>query len=215
VPWVADFYFDVDLSQLSGTIQAMKAAHTKEEFEKLMLRAFRRTGGHVRKIMKTEIPKEYNVKAGLVGSAVKSPRTSIAGGQVSCSIPIEDARGSIGGRYNATGGRHGWKNIQPGKRYKVKAQIYNKSQPKSELPIEMKKHNDNAPFRNLSAPKLNKVAFVREGKSRLPIVKVVGVAIPQMPMNRAKDSVQDDILDYLKKRIEHEHRAIINNYVRK
>ena len=212
---MAGVYLDVDLSKIEGTIQAMKAAHSKAEFEKLMYRAFRRTGGHVRKIMKTEVPKEYNVKAGPVGSAVKSARTTMGGGNVQCNIPIEDTRGSIGGRYNATGGRHGWKGIVAGKRYKIKAQIYSKSQSKSVLPVKIEKHNDNAPFRNLSAPRLNKVAFVREGKDRLPIAKVVGIAIPQMPMNRAQDAVQEDILNYLKQRIEHEHRAIINNYARK
>ena len=46
--------------------------------------------------------------------------------------------------------------------------------------------------------------FTRAGKSRLPILKVSGIAIPQMPLNRSEAEVQKDIQDYMMQRFEHE-----------
>ena len=60
------------------------------------------------------------------------------------------------------------------------------------------------PFRNYSAPSLNRVAFTREGQRRLPIRSVMGIAIPQMPVNRSEEDVQQDFRLFLEERIEHE-----------
>ena len=40
-------------------------------------------------------------------------------------------------------------------------------------------------------------------------MKVVGIAIPQMPMNRSQEEVQQDILDYMKERMEHEIQRLM------
>ena len=71
-------------------IDALRAVHTTPEFEKVLYRAFARTGNKVKTILRKELPKEYNVTPNWVGSQVGTPKTTIGGGGigVSCSIPI-------------------------------------------------------------------------------------------------------------------------------
>lgn len=199
-------YLDVDMSDAKELIQRVHNAHSQRNFEQLMYRAFKRTGGHVRQIMKNDLPQHYNVTKGLIGAAVGNPEMKRGGGaNVSCNIPIVGTRHSIGGTFNATGGAYGWKGIRAGKRYKIKAKIVKGT--KSTLPIVMNSYGGEPPFINKS---VSKVAFTRMGKDQLPIVKVVGIGIPQMPMNRAQDDVQSDIMAFLMDRIEHEHKFLIS-----
>ena len=76
------------------------------------------------------------------------------------------------------------------------------------MPDKMGSYGGEPPFRNLGS-KLGKKTFTRAGKARLPIMKVVGIAIPQMPMNRSEDDVQEDIKIYMQKRIEYEFQRVI------
>lgn len=201
-------YLDVDISDAKDMIDALRAVHTEHEMNQLLYRAFQRTGAKVKTILKTELPKEYEVKPTWVGSHVGSPKTQLGGGGlgVSCSIPIDGARGSIGGRFNASGGAHGW-NATRGRRYKINAKIV-KGQ-SSTLPSEMSHQGGNPPFRNLGS-RLGGATFTRVGEDRLPIARVVGLGVPQMPLNRSEDDVQDSIMETLMKRLEHEHAYIIS-----
>ena len=206
-------YLDIDISDAKAKIEALRAVHTEREMNQLLYRAFKRTGGRVKTILRQEIPQDYEVKASWVGSHVGSPRTTIGGGGmgVSCTIPIDGARGSIGGRFKADGGAPGWSTLK-GKRYKINANIVKEKT--STLPSVMKHQGKNPPFINTSAPKLNGVAFTRTGKKtkngKTQIVRVVGIGVPQMPLNRSKEDVQEDIMETLMKRLEHEHAYLIS-----
>lgn len=200
-------YLDIDISDAKAKIDALRAVHTEHEMNLLLYRAFRRTGGRVKTILRQDLPHEYEVTPGWVGQHVGSPRTTLGGSGlgVSCCIPIDGARGSIGGRFRASGGAHGW-NAAKGKRYKITTKIV-KGQT-STLPGKMRSQGGNPPFRNLGSS-LGGATFTRIGKDRLPIARVVGLAVPQMPLNRSRDEVQSDIMDTLMKRLEHEHAYII------
>lgn len=201
-------YLDIDISDAQEMIAALRAVHTEQEMNKLLYRAFQRTGKKVKTILKTELPKKYEVKPTWIGSQVGRPNTQIGGGGlgVSCSIPISGARGSIGGRYSASGGAHGW-NAARGRRYKITAKIV-KGQG-STLPGEMSHQGGNPPFRNLGSS-LGGATFTRTGEDRLPIARVVGLGVPQMPLNRSEEDVQDSIMETLMERLEHEHAYIIS-----
>jgi len=200
-------YLDIDISDAQAMIDALRAVHTEREMNQLLYRACSRTGARVKTILKTELPKDYEVKPTWVGSHVGKPVTQIGGGGlgVSCVIPSDGMRGSIGGMFNASGGAHGW-NAKRGRRYKITTKLI-KGQ-RSTLPSEMSHQGGNPPFRNLGS-RLNGVTFTRVGKDRFPIVRVVGLGVPQMPLNRSKDDVQEEIMDTLMKRLEHEHAYII------
>lgn len=198
-------YLEIDASDLSKEIERLQGVLKPERFDRVMYGVFARTGQHVRGVLKKDLPKEYRVKAGEVGVAVKGARVTSGGTSgVGCVIPVVGPRRTIGGDYKATGGAHGWISLR--KKYRVKARIVVSAQ--SMLPVKMETYGGEAPFRNLGS-KLGKIAYTRLGKERLPIVRVEGVAIPQMPMNRSEEDVQKDILAYMEKRIEHEiQRAI-------
>ena len=197
-------YLSIDASELNGELQRLKAVLTPEQFDRVMVRIFRRTGGHVRQVLKTDIPKQYHAKAGEIGEAVKNARVIRSGLGVGCTIPVIGPRKSIGGGFNASGGAHGWASLR--RKYRVKARIVKSGQ--SVLPPNMDDYGGKPPFRNLGS-KLGKLTFTRLGRERLPIRKVSGIGIPQMPMNRSQEDVQRDIVDYMRKRMEHEFQYMI------
>lgn len=190
---------EIDASELQGKIDALKAVVKPERFNQIMYSIFQRTGGHVRLILRQDLPVDYHVKAGQINAAVGSAKMTGSAGGVGCTIPIRDSRGTIGGRYSASGGAHGWNSLK--RKYRVKGRVVKAGV--STLPTNMGSYGGQPPFRNLGS-KLGGLTFTRAGKRRFPIKKVVGIAIPQMPMNRSQAEVQKDILDYMKQRIEHE-----------
>lgn len=192
-------YLEIDASELQGKINALKAVVTPERFNQIMYSIFQRTGGHVRMVLRQDLPVDYHVKAGQINAAVGSPKMTSGAGGVGCAIPIRDSRGTIGGRYGASGGAHGWNSLK--RKYRVKGKVVKAGV--STLPTHMSSYGGQPPFRNLGS-KLGGLTFTRAGKGRFPIKKVVGIAIPQMPMNRSQAEVQKDILEYMEKRIEHE-----------
>ena len=184
-------YLEIDASELNEEIERLRGVMKPEQFNRVMYGIFKRTGGHVRKILKTDLPKEYYAKPGEIGKAVGNPKVTMGGLGVGCTIPIKGARKSIGGGFSASGGAHGWNSLR--RKYRVKARIVKDGQ--STLPQAMGSYGGQPPFRNLGS-KLGGLTFTRAGKGRLPIIKVSGIAIPQMPINRSEDDVQSDSLDY-------------------
>lgn len=191
-------YLDVDLSDVQQRIDFLEKILTREKFRQLMQRTFTKAGRKVKKIMKDDLPQEYHVKKKDVGAAVRAP---ILGGdegdEAGCSIPIVSIRGPIGGHmFTASGAAPGWKV----RKYRVKARIYRSE--RSTLPKTMHQYGGFPPFRNSRAPQLNGVAFTRVSKKRLPIQKIVGIAIPQMPLNKSEDTVQEDIKKVVQENLE-------------
>ena len=184
-------YLTVDATDLEHKINMLRQNMTSAQFERAMYGIFNRTGKHVRRILQDELPKEYVISPSKVGKAVQRPKVS----GTSCIIPIRDKRGSIGSQYAASGGAHGWNSLK--RKYKVKARIVRSGQ--STLPGRVMAGYP--PFRNLGS-KLGKLTFTRTSKARGPIMKVSGIAIPQMPMNRSQGEVQQDIALFLAKQIE-------------
>lgn len=208
-------YMDVDISDAQKKIAALRAVHTPQEMNKILKRALGRTGRQVKGIVSTEVPKKYNIKKRVVAQDIGYPRTSgQAGADISCCIPITGVRHIIGGKtFPARGGRHGWKGIKAGVRYKITTQIIKGKY--SVLPESMDRQGNNPPFRNLGAKRLNNATYTRAAGAGFPpdnkpLGRVTGLAVPQMPMNLAKDEVQDRIRETLQKRLEAEHRYIIS-----
>nr|DAU77514.1 MAG TPA: minor tail protein [Caudoviricetes sp.] len=196
---------EIDASDLQDELDRLKSVMTEEQFNRAMYRIFQRTGGHVRRILKSDLPKQYHIRAGDIASDIKGTKISSGGnGGVGCTIPIIGVRKTVGGTYRASGGAHGWNSLK--RKYRVKARIVKSGQ--SVLPPQMPSYGGNPPFRNLGSS-LGGVTFTRKTKARFPIAKVQGIAIPQMPMNRSQADVQKDILEYMERRIEHEFQQLI------
>ena len=203
-------YLQVDTSDTAEMVARLQAAMKPEAFEKAMYGVFRRTGGHVKTILKKDIPPRYNVKPGEVGSTIQAPTVTTGAGGVGCSIPVVGPRKHIGGGgrgFTAYGSRRGWASLKSG-HYDITAQIYRGQ--RSTLPAKMTSYGGMPPFRNIPSA-LHGVTFTRSGKPRLPIEPVMGIAIPQMPMNKAKPDVQKDIAQYMNGRVAARLQALIKS----
>ena len=193
---------DIDASDLKSKITRLRAVMKPEQFERAMYGIFQRTGRHVSAILRKDLPQQYAVKAGDISAAVKSAQLSMGGGGVGCSIPIRAPRGKIGSQYTASGGVYGWQS--KARKYRVRAKILKGGQ--STLPAKW--HSGYPPFRNLGS-KLGGLTYARSSDARGPILKLTGIAIPQMPLNRSEPDVQRDIKDYLEKQMEERFMALL------
>ena len=215
-------YLEIDMTGLQSIIRQVRNTHTRENYQMVLIRSFRRTQTTLRKTISQEIRKEYAVTAGWTKGQIKSARIGFGSktdGEVHCSIPISGKRGWHGRNFKLTGMR-GIRNgkLFNGKRYKIYSKVYVSK--RTELPERMEKMGGNPPFIstvsrkknakfNQNAINLEGAVMTRTGKDRLPIVKVVGIGVPQMPINRAKSSIEDEFLRILGARIEKEHRFMI------
>ena len=193
---------EVDASDLQDKIERLQRNMKPEQFEHAMYGIFRLTARHVSAILRKDLPHKYEVKPSDISAAVKSPKLTMGFGGVGCTIPIRGMRGKIGSQYKASGGAHGWKSVH--RKYRVKARILKGKQ--STLPEKW--HAGYPPFRNLGS-KLGKLTFARSSKERGPIMKLTGIAIPQMPMNRSEPEVQRDIKEFLAKKMDERFMALM------
>lgn len=183
----------VDISDLMDTINLMKNAMSTSSFEEMMRRTFNDAGKKVKTIVRKEVPKEYAVTAAWAGSAVGWPKSQGGAGKIGVVVPINGTRGSIGGRFKASGPRG---RPKKGRRAKINAKILKGAS--STMPDVMAHQGGQPPFM------IGGVAFTRKykGKSH-PIVHVVGLGVPQMPINKSRDEVEKDIKEVVEKRLVH------------
>jgi len=179
-------YLNVDMSEVQQTINLLRGIMKPEQFERLLHRTFNEVGNRSRTIIAREVVQDYAVTSAWVRSQVGRYSLTMGGvSGVTCTIPIKGHKGTIGGRFRAAWHRYG----------DLRANIVNGGT--SILPHVMKNQGGNPPFMAQG------VAFTRRTKQRLPIVRVVGLGVPQMPLNRSADRVQDEILDLAGRRLEH------------
>ncbi len=193
----------IDTSDTARLCKTMKAVMNEAEYKKALNRIVKNTAKDVRKFVTEDVRKQYAVREKDIKAAFCPPKYSETTGELNCVIPIRGARGKIsknskGMFVKATGGAKGWA-IRP---YKVGTKIVVGHN--TVLPNQTK----HPTFINTStkgkAPKLNTLAFARESSERLPIRPVVGIAIPQMPVNRAAKDVENDIADRMFREAEHQ-----------
>lgn len=190
----------IDIHELNELTNMMASKLTAQNFDKLMKRTMTEVGRRAKTPIKEAVVQQYEVKKSWVGQAIKEPKVGGAGTDVFCKIPLAGKKGTIGGTFHAKGGAHGW-NVRSGKKYKISTKIVKGQTGK--LPDAMSHQGGQPPFRNLSSSKIGKIAFTRKGKDRLPIASVSGLAMPQMPMNRAKPRTERKILELAMDRTMH------------
>ncbi len=190
-------YLYVDLSDVKPKLEYMQSVLKKAEYEKLMYRTFAEVGRKAKTMVAKEVQQDYVVTQQWVKSQIGAYKLQF-GGQfpVTCTIPLKGVKGSIGGRFPlsspARSRRQGYVRSTI-----VKGQI-------STMPPHMTNQGGNPPF------VANGVAYTRRTAERLPIVRVVGLGVPQMPLNRSQDKVQDSILDYTERRLDHHFARMLS-----
>lgn len=191
----ANTYLYIDMSEVGDVMERMRNVLTRENFERLMYRTFGEVGRRSKTMITNEVRKEYEAPAGWVRGQIRNYKLSFGGAfPVTCTIPISSTKGVIGQRFKARQYRGSPRGMR-GMRGRIGARIV-KGQ-LSMLPQAMRAQGGNAPFM------VGGVAFTRRTPARFPIVRVVGLAVPQMPMNRAATGVQTELLNYTAERLEH------------
>ena len=192
-------YLNVDTSDAQKRINELRGILTREQFEKLMYRTFREVANRSKTPIARATVRDYAVTQRWVRDHIG--RYDLQFGStypVTCTIPLSSTKGTIGGRFRLrTTQRTG----------RVYASIVRGHT--SRLPRTMKNQGGNAPF--IGGGSLNGVVFTRRTKERFPIVRVVGLGVPQMPLNRSEDKVQNAIRDLLDKRLEHNFEHLMDN----
>ena len=185
----------IDISELDDTIKFMKDVLEPDKFESFMYRTIKEVGKKVETLTPKAVQKEYEVTQRWVKGAMEKPQMSVGDG-VQCIIPINGERGDIGDPFKASGGHRSKRG------YKLKLRAHIVKGQRSTLPEKMSHQGGQPPWINSELAK-GKHAFTRLTKERLPIAKVVGLGVPQMPLNRSKAEIQQKTIEYMKQRLEH------------
>lgn len=192
-----NYTIEIDTSDLDRMLDTMKMQVTPEKFDRIMRRTLNEVGNRSKAPITKAILAEYEAPKNWVRGAIKRADLSGGGGSVDCKIPVISVKGNVGSTFKAYGGHPGW---HPPK-YRVSAEIVKGKV--SMLPANMGHQGGQPPFRNTKAAKLNNLVYTRSGKERLPIERVSALAVPQMPLNRAKDETVKAVSLILEKRVEH------------
>ena len=99
----AGIMLNVDVSEAMGVMNKLANVMAPNKAHELFRRTLWDTGRHIKQIAKDDIPNEYWMKTGWIGSAVGAP---VMVGTDQARIPIKTARGSIGGTFAASGGAY-------------------------------------------------------------------------------------------------------------
>ena len=186
----------VDMSELESTIEHLRLVLTRDQFEKVMYRTFGEVGRRSKTMIGREVVQDYAVTQQWVKSQIGSYQLSFGGEfPVTCKIPLKGHKGSIGGRFALSSP------ARSRRQGRVRARIVRAGV--STMPQRMDNQGGNPPF------VANGVAFTRRTKARFPIVRVVGLGVPQMPLNRSEEKVKDALLDYAGQRLEHHFQRMI------
>lgn len=215
---MARHYLTVDLSQMRGLITEVREELGTKGLEQIMRRAFQRVPGHVRQTLPRYIKEEYNVKSQYVRQSIGRAHINVnKGNYVQCSIPIVDRRGTIGGNNFALTGATRRRKVRTksgkiNRRYKIEAKVLKARLTKlpPRMPSEGRSsYADNPPFVTPKSSRAKGVVLTRKSKNRLPVIRVTGIGVPQMPLNRSREAIQEDLARYTQQRVQHEYdRAI-------
>jgi hypothetical protein len=198
----------IDCTEVIDTMDMLAKNLTPAKANEMMRRTFMDAGRRVKHIMREDVPHEYNMTGSWISPSVGYPKASGNG----VVIPIVSKRGVIGERFPASGGQYRVNattvHMKDGTTKQRKAHLRQRViQAKilrgevSVLPANMPSwQGGQPPFRH---PRKSGIVFTRWGKERYPIHRVVGVGVPQPPINRSEDEVRRDLNEYLMNRLEH------------
>lgn len=227
-------YLNIDMSDVYEKLNEMKQVVGEKNAAKILYWTVKDSAGHIRAKLSPILRKEYQSRAMTIRRSIGK---AIMTGEMSCVIPIENTRNIIGGsdfpldgsttrvvKGNATRRKkalEAGKKPKPGKKYKIRAKILKKGV--STMPDIMpgagrSSYGDQPPFlmpvKSKSGPTGKHIVMTRKGKARLPIISVVGIGVPQMPLNRSRAAVEDDIADFAMDRLVHHYEVVLKKYVK-
>lgn len=230
-------WLSIDTSDLNRLLKEVGAALGPEKMNVALKHTIQDTGRKVKTLAKREIRKQYHAKSGRIGRAIGRPQYSL-GGTISCVIPIQDVRGTIAtgdGAYTALKRGPGAKVVRSGNSilpHNKTGQRIHFYIPSGRLQGHVfVRHNDGIQWTGVRREgtgeneewktrkgKKKKNKKVRETGRRTRTGTVshgVGIGVPQMPMNRAADDIQEQVGQYAMERLIHYQDAILKGIVKR
>ena len=228
----------IDTSDVEHLINGLKLVYGEKTFQQIMYRVMKRAGTRTRKLVKKEVTVDYQAPSGWVGSAIGDARIQTSASGAGCIIPVDGVRGKLGAQYKAqaqgangnkiTAAYQGRKGKRSRRSYKITAQIVKSGA--SEMPSSgerphikiMGRSGNTGGFyvvrRDLgtyiaTSRKRTKHGVITYKAVKSIIVPAVGIGVPQMPMTRSADKIQQGVSQLLFDRIQHEHEVELRRYV--
>lgn len=220
---------DIDGTEVQGLLMHMAACLTPPKFDGLMRRSLSELGKRSKKPIREAIQGQYFASTSWVNSSIRSAKIEGGGGNILCIIPVISGKGQIGGQFAAAGGAKGWN--PPA--YRVTAQIVkdgpsvlpthmthqggqppfrnlgSKTTTRTVIDKQGKRKTYKIKRKGQNPDKFTKNGkkgtgfMTRAGKGRLPIEPMSGIAVPQMPLNRAAAQTTDSLLSIAQSRVMH------------
>lgn len=187
----------VDTSEVVNLANTLSESLTGEQMDRMMYRTLKEAARKVKTETARAVVQDYAVTQAFVRSGLKEPKMGGSGGHWSCIIPMDSKRGIIGDTFSASGGRLGKRVLKSGKRQHLKLRAHILRAQRSELPDKMEHQGGNPPFM------AGGIAFTRTTKKAYPIARVVGLGVPQMPINESRQKVEHAIVKYMTERLIH------------
>lgn len=175
------------MARISNTlrIDATQALQTLSEAQKLLSPVKSRellrdtlvdVGRAAKSVVSDSVIEDYVVPKRWAADQVGFPEVSTGTG-LTVVVPVRGSRGCIGPIYpiaNAGGSR---------KKRRIRASIVRSGT--TTLPDKMQHQGGNPPFIARG------MVFTRRTSKRHPIVRVVGLGVPQMPLNRSQEKIEN------------------------
>ena len=227
-----DSMLQLDMDQFETLLGNMAATLTAKQYRRVMIRALRRSGNAVKTAVAREVYKEYHIPYSSALHSMGSPRITSMTSAPSMNIYVKGKRERIG----PTGPYPAWSqgaNTSSGRKRK---RAYSRSGNvtmedvrgvKSTLPAGV--GTDARHFMVMSGKYAGRVfaaipktaggslfkvhtrgkRICRYQRSNETIRPAVGIAIPQMPLNRATPGIQARFVEIFQKRVMHEWQNVM------
>lgn len=214
-------FLELDVSDVRAKAQALTNALSHETVMKVMRTTIYETSRQVKTLTKKRIREQYKVGQTPILQSLGQPKISV-GTEVSCLIPVRRARGTI-----STGGMSSGSYLALKRGPSAKILVAGNSRlPRSKgsgrihfyVPSGrlqghiMVRHEDGKRWkgkrRDKNGHEVGKVSRVGS------LSHGVGIAIPQMPVNRSAKDIQNDAAEFMLKRLEHNIQAVLDGVVK-
>lgn len=204
-------YLELDMGDVREKTQELAGILDTDTFQKAMRTTIYETSKHVKTIVKKRIREEYRVGEKPILQSLGSPQITVGATEISCLIPVRRNRGIISTGSMSSGCYMALKrgpsakvlvagnSMLPHSKGKRRIHFY---VPSGTLKGHvMVRHEDGKHWKgkrrdengNVTG-KISRVGSISHG---------VGIAVPQMPMNRSAEAIQNDAAEYMLKRLDH------------
>lgn len=172
----------IDASQALQKISEAQKMLSPDRCREYMRLTLTDTGRAAKSVVSDTVVEDYVVTKSWAADKVGYPQVS---GGLTVIVPVRGSRGVIGPTYPIAGASGGKK------KRRIKANIVRSGV--STLPTKMSNQGGNPPFIAKG------MVYTRRSGKRYPIVRVVGLGVPQMPINRSQAKIEKKLLAEMEK----------------